>query len=162
MKLSKALLWLSLVGSAGFAAYKYLQRKAPGYIKQNFRLQVAKVQIHKISLSSVEFRLALELINLTPIEVVISDLKANIFYVKNGSPVPFAEGAISTPIKVGKQKRTNFAIRVTMKTGDVVRNLTNIRNVVSSGNFPGKVVLSANIDGNPMNIMQDFNIPISL
>lgn len=158
MKFSKVLLWLSLIGGAGFLAFRHLKSKAPGFLKKNVNIQVANIKIHKISLNAVEFKLTLSLINLTDISVNITDLKALVFYVKNGSPIPFAEGLITTPLKIGAKKSSNFSIRVSMKTADVIRNWSNIRTVLSTQHFPGKVVLSANVDGEPFNLMQDFNL----
>jgi hypothetical protein len=111
--MSKWLFILAGTAAAGYFAFKTYKDKfvenASEFIKENFSIQVAGAKVHRLDRTGLELRINADLINLSRIAVNVSELKAYVFWLKNGSPSHLATSTIKNKISI--QARDTSRIR---------------------------------------------------
>ncbi len=154
--MSKKILLISGIVLGSLVAYKYVTTKlipqTKQYLKENISIAISGFKVHKISWSGVELRLTADLINLTGVSANCSKLKADIYYINNGSPSPLATTTINKEFTINPKDTTRVRdIKLLASTLNITRNLS----ILSSTNRQFKVVLSCVVNGQEINITQN-------
>jgi hypothetical protein len=143
--------WPIILGSAA-AATIFLWNKFSDkvvasigdYVKGSFSIQIAGAKVHKIGTSGLDLRLSVDLINLSPVELSIGDLKAFIFYLNNGASNHLATTSIPSQFKLPARDTSRISdIKVTVPYMSLLKNAS----ILTRSPRDFKVTVSANVNG---------------
>lgn len=146
--MNKWLFILAGTAAAGYFVFKTYKDKfvesASEFIKENFSIQVAGAKVHRLDKSGLELRLNADLINLSRIAVNVSELKAYVFWLKNGSPSHLATTTINNKISI--QARDTSRIRDIKISVPYISLLSNL-GLFTANPRQFKIVVSAVVNG---------------
>lgn len=154
-KLFVTSLAIAAVGYFGYQAFKdKFSAAAKGFFKENFSVRLSGFRIHRLDFKGVDVRVTLELINLSSITAKAEDIVAELYYIKNGSPSPLATTSIPTGFTVAPKDTTRIHdLRITAPYKNLLYNYT----LFSDPRAMFKVVLSAKVNGQSINITKNFS-----
>ncbi len=146
--MNKWFLILAGTGAAAYFAYVTYKDKfvanAAEFLKENFSIQVAGAKVHKLDKSGLELRLNADLINLSAIAVNLDQLKAYVFYLKNGSPAHLATTVINNKFSVKPRNTSRINdVKISVPYLSLLQNLS----IFSANPREFKIVVSANVNG---------------
>jgi len=146
--MNKWLFILAGTAAAGYFVFKTYKDKfvenASEFIKENFSIQVAGAKVHRLDKSGLELRLNADLINLSRIAVNVSELKAYVFWLKNGSSSHLATTTINNKISI--QARDTSRIRDIKISVPYISLLSNL-GLFTANPRQFKIVVSAVVNG---------------
>lgn len=137
-----------VIGAAGLFIWHNFKDKfvanASEYLKENFSIQVAGVKIHKVGLTGLELRINADLINLSPIQVIVDNLKAYVFYVNNGKNNHLATTTINNKFTIASKDTSRISdIKISVPYASILQNM----GLLNAVNRQFKIVVSANVNG---------------
>lgn len=140
----------------GIVLYTYVTKKAIPqaiqFVKDNFSIAISGFKVHSVNFSGVELSLTAAVTNLTSLTATCTRLKADIYYIKNGSPSPLATATLNTPFTL-KAKGTIAIPNIKLKasTFDVINNNA----IITDKQRKFKIVITATVNGQEFNLIQN-------
>ncbi|MCT4588354.1 MAG: hypothetical protein N4A71_11065 [Carboxylicivirga sp.] len=145
------------VGCALYYAY-YLNKdkfgaKAQQFIKENFSIRIAGAKVHRLDKSGLDFRLTADLINLSSISATAKFLKADIYFLKNGSPSHLATTAINNSFTIKAQNTTRISdFKVQVPYASLIWNMS----LFTAAPRQFKVVITTNVNGQDISLTKNI------
>lgn len=147
------------VAAFGYLLYSRFKDSAisnvVSYVKENFSVQIAGVKIHKIGLSGLDLRISLDLINLTPAALTIRELKAFVFYVKNGTNNHLATTSIGSEFTIRARDTSRIS---DIKINVPYINLLTNSSILSAVKREFKVTVQANVNGTSVQFSNNVTV----
>ncbi len=145
------------IGAALFVGYQLFKdkfaAKTAGFIKENFSFRISGAKVHKIDKSGLDLRFTLDLMNLSSYSAEANNLKADVYFIKNGSPSHLATTTISTPFNIKAKDTTRIPdIKVLVPYASIIFNLSAF--TATTRQF--KVMISTNVSGHQLSYTQDI------
>ena len=146
----------SLVGFSGYLGYKYFIGKAFDNIKSNISFAIAGGRIHKLSLNSgIDLRINIDMTNLTPIDAKISEMTADIYYLRpDGTPSFLANTSLTSFTVLANKTSRIDNIRIVIPAQSVLRNFS----IVTDKNRHFKAIIRAIVNGRDFETTQSFTL----
>nr|WP_321405869.1 hypothetical protein [uncultured Carboxylicivirga sp.] len=154
-KLFVTSLAIAAAGYFGYQAFKDKFKTATkSFIKENFSVRLSGLKIHSIDLKGIDVRVTLDLINLSSITAKAENIRAELFYIKNGSPSPLATTTFPNAITVQPKDTTRLKdLRITAPYKNLLYNL----GIFSDKRAEFKVILTATVNGQTFSINQNIS-----
>lgn len=148
--------WLLIPTAIGAAFYLFKDKFAQGaveFLKEHFSIRVSGAKVHRLDKSGLDLRLTTDLINLSSLEATASQLKADVYYMKNGSPSPLATTTISSQFKIKSNDTTRISdLKVSVPYQNLLFNLS----IFTAPVRQFKVVVSCVVNGHPVKFNQNI------
>ncbi|MBR8534415.1 hypothetical protein KDU71_02500 [Carboxylicivirga sediminis] len=143
------------LGYFGYQAFKDKFKNATkAFIKENFSVRLSGLKIHKLDFKGVDVRITLDLINLSSITAKAENIRAELFYMKNGSPSPLATTTFPSTVSIAPKDTTRIP---DMRIVAPLKNLLYNYAMLSDTRAEYKVVLTATVNGQTFTINQNFS-----
>jgi hypothetical protein len=147
-----------VVAAAGFFGYQVFKDKikaaTKSFVKENFSIRLSGVRIHKLDFKGIDVRVTLDLINLSSITAKAENIRAELFYMKNGSPSPLATTTFPDAIDVAPKDTTQIP---GLRIQSPLKNLLYNYSMFADKRAEFKVVLTATVNGQTFTINQNFS-----
>ncbi len=147
------------IAAAGYFGYQVFADKiksaATSFVKENFSVRLSGFKVHKLNLKGIELRITLDLINLSSVSATAENVKADVYYLKNGlTPSSLASTSISTPFTVSAKDTTRISdIKITAPYTNIIYNTA----MFTDSNPRFRVVVTADVNGESINLTQEFS-----
>ncbi len=153
--MNKSLLITGLVVGS-IIAYRYLTQrvlpKAEQFLKDHISVAISGFRVHKISWGGIELRLTADFINLMALTAKCSKIKADIYYLNNGSPSPLATTTFNQPFTIKAKDTTRIRdIKAFASTLEITKNLS----ILTAKQRQFKIVLTCTVNGQELKLIQN-------
>ena len=147
--------WLiipTIIGAALYFGFKdQFTQGAIAFLKEHFSIRVSGAKIHRLDKSGLDLRLTTDLINLSSLTANAKELKADVYYIKNGSPSPLATTTISSQFIIKPNDTTRISdLKVAVPYQNLLWNLS----ILTAKVRQFKVVVSCVVNGQKVAINQ--------
>ena len=146
----------TIAGFSGYLGYKYLIGKAFDNIKSNISFAIAGGRIHKLSLNSgIDLRINIDMTNLTPMDAKISEMTADIYYIRPDETPSFLATTTLTSFTIYSNRTSRIDnVRIVIPAQSVLRNFS----IITDKKRRFKAVIRAIINGRDFETTQTFTL----